>query len=304
MSSYRCIVIKMELQVKKNVSLKEFCTYKTGGFAKFFAEARNFQEMYHLREFAKMQDVPFMILGGGSNVLFADEGYPGLIIMNKMTKMHIQGELVTAESGVNLAKMVLIAAQNNLGGISGLSNIPGTIGGAVYGNAGVPDVYINDVMTHAIILPSNGNKPVIVSPEYFEFGYRDSKIKKTKDIILSATFKLRYEPALKVRAEINHYMKERNIKQPMGNTCGSFFKNPGQFPSAGWLIDQSGCKGMKVGGAEVSPKHANFIMNTGDAKSSDIINLTVKIHQIVKKKFNVNLEPEVQIVPNSPFKSQ
>ena len=294
----------MELKVKKNVSLKEFCTYKTGGSAKFFAEARSPQEMYHLREFAKMQDVPFMLIGGGSNILFADEGYPGLIVMNKMAKLHIQGELVTAESGVNLAKMVLIASQNNLGGISGLCNVPGSVGGAIYGNAGVPDVYISDVMTHAIILPANGDKPTMVGPDYFQFGYRDSKIKKTKDIILSATFKLRFEPAIKVRAEINKYSKERILKQPMGNTCGSFFKNPGQFPSAGWLIEQAGCKGMKIGGAEVSPKHANFIMNDGNAKSSDIINLTVKIHQIVKKKFNVELEPEVQIVPNSPFKSQ
>jgi UDP-N-acetylmuramate dehydrogenase len=144
----------------------------------------------------------------------------------------------------------------------------------------------------------------MVSPEYFQFGYRDSKVKKTKDIIISATFKLRYEPAIKVRAEINRYSKERSLKQPIGNTCGSFFKNPGQFPSAGWLIEQAGCKGMKVGGAEVSTKHANWIMNSGSAKSSDIIDLTIKIHQIVKKKFNVELEPEVQIVPSSPFKSQ
>ena len=293
----------MEIQVQKNISLKEFCTYKTGGNAKFFAEAKNFQEIYHLREFAKKQNIPYMILGGGGNVLFADEGYPGLVIYNKMTKMHIQGDLVTAESGVNLAKMILIAAQHNLGGMSGLATIPGSIGGAIYGNAGVPDICISDAMTHAVILPEDGEKPVIVSPEYFQFGYRDSKIKRNKDIVISATFKLRIMPALKIRAEINEYAKERSLKQPAGNTCGSFFKNPSQFPSAGWLIEQAGCKGMKAGGAMVSKKHANFIMNTGNAKSSDILNLTIKVHRTVKKKFNVNLEPEVQIVPKSPFKS-
>jgi len=294
----------MEIKVKKNISLKEYCTYRTGGSAKYFAEAGSFQEIFHLREFARIQGIPYMILGGGSNVLFSDDGYPGLIIFNRMTKIHIQGELVTAESGASLSKMVLIAAQNNLGGISGLANVPGTVGGAVYGNAGVPDVYIGDVMTQAIILPENGSKPILVGSDYFQFGYRDSKVKKTRDIILSATFKLKFEPSLKIRAEINQYMKDRTIKQPMGNTCGSFFKNPGQFPSAGWLIEQAGCKGMQVGGAIVSPKHANFIMNTGTAKSSDIVSLTVRIHQIVKNKFNVELEPEVQIVPNSPFKSQ
>ncbi len=291
----------MEIKVQKNISLKNLCTYRTGGSAKFFAEAKNINEMIALREFAKKQDIPFMILGGGSNILFSDKGYPGLIIHNKMTKMHIQGNLITAESGVNLSKMVLIAAQHNLGGISGLATVPGTIGGAVYGNAGIPDVYISDVMTHAVVLPEDGNKPIIVGPEYFQFGYRNSKIKKSKDLVISATLRLQIMPALKIRTEISQYTKDRSLKQPAGSTCGSFFKNPGQFPSAGWLIEQSGCKGMKVGDAEVSPKHANFIMNTGNATSDDILKLTVKIHKIVKKKFNVELEPEVQIFPKSPF---
>ncbi len=294
----------MEIKVQKNISLKQFCTYKTGGSAKYFAEVKTPQEMVHLRDFARIQNIPYMILGGGSNILFGDEGFPGLIILNRMTKLHIQGERVTAESGVNLARMVMVCAQNNLGGISGLCNVPGSVGGAVYGNAGIPEMNISDIMTHAIILPNDSEKPIMVTPDYFQFSYRDSKVKRTKDIILSATFKLQFEPGMKIRTEISQYAKERLQKQPTGNTCGSFFKNPGQFPSAGWLIEQSGCKGMKVGGAMVSPKHANFIMNTGDANSSDIINLTIKIHQIVKKKFNVNLEPEVQIVPNSPFKSQ
>lgn len=293
----------MEIQVRQNIELKHFCTYKVGGPAKYYAEAKSAQQMFYLREFAKRQGIPFMILGGGSNILIADEGYPGLVIHNKMTKIHIRGQSVTAESGVNLMKLLLIASQSNLGGISGLANVPGTVGGAVYGNAGIPDIWIGDIMTHAVILPANANKPVIVSPEYFEFGYRESKVKKTKDIILSATLKLTRDPSLKIRAEINKYIKERAIKQPAGNSCGSFFKNPGQFPSAGWLIEQSGCKGLKVGGAMVSLKHANFFMNTGTATANDIINLALKVHQIVEKKFDISLEPEVQILPRSPFKS-
>lgn len=292
----------MEIQVQQNRALKEFCTYRVGGSAKFFAEARSAQEMYHLREFAKRQGIPFLLLGGGSNILIADEGYPGLVVHNKMNRMQIQGNTVTAESGVQLMKLLLIAAQHNLGGISGLANVPGTVGGAVYGNAGTPDIWIGDIMTHAVILPANGEKPVIVSPEYFEFGYRESKIKKTKDIILSATLKLQPEPSLKTRAEINNYIKERTFKHPIGNSCGSFFKNPGQFPSAGWLIEQAGCKGMKVGGAIVSEKHANFILNIKNATANDIIALALKVYRIVKKKFNIELEPEVQILPTNPFK--
>ncbi len=291
----------MNLQVKENISLREFTTFRTGGPARYFASAKTGQEMHHLRDFANKQRIPFVILGSGSNVLFLDEGYPGLIIQNKMSRMQIKNDRITAEGGVSLTKMILIAAQHNLGGLSGLANIPGTVGGAIYGNAGVPDVYISDVLTHAVILPANGDKPVIVGPEYFQFGYRESKIKKNKDIVLSATLKMRTEPNMKIRAEISQYIKNRNIKQPIGNTCGSFFKNPGQFPSAGWLIEQAGCKGMQEGGAIISSKHANFIMNTGSATSKDILALALKVHQKVKDKFDVNMEPEVQILPISPF---
>ncbi len=291
----------MQINVQENIALKNLCTFKTGGPAMFFAEAKTPQVIFGLREFAKAKNIPYLIIGAGSNILIADEGYPGLIILNKMTKMHIQGEIVTAESGVALSKMVLIAAQHNLGGISGLATIPGTVGGAIYGNAGIPDVLISDSMMHAVILPVSKNKPVIVSPKYFQFGYRDSKIKITKDIVLSATFKLNRDPGIKIRAEVNQYIKQRAVKQPTGFTCGSFFKNPGQFPSAGWLIEQSGCKGMKVGDAEVSQKHANFFMNKGSATTKDILELAIKVHQKVKAKFDINLEPEVQILPISPF---
>lgn len=291
----------MEIQVKQNVSLKEYNTFRVGGAVRFFGEAKNWQTMFALREFAKKQGIPYMVLGGGSNVLFADDGYPGLVILNRMDKVLFQGNTVTAEGAVNTTRLVLMAAEQNLGGISGLTNVPGTIGGAVYGNAGVPDVYIQDVFLNATILPSNGAKPLIVGADYAGFGYRDSNFKRTKDIILSATLQLKGVPKNLIRQEINGYIKSRVLKQPPGLTCGSFFKNPGTFPSAGWLIEQSGCKGMTIGGAEVSKKHANWIMNTGKATASDVINLALNVHKIVKEKYDVDLEPEVQILPVNPF---
>jgi len=257
--------------------------------------------MFGLREFAKSQNIPFMILGGGSNVLFSDEGYPGLIIHNKMDDIKIIGNTIAAQSGANMTKVLLTAAKNNLGGLSGLINVPGSVGGAIYGNAGVPGLFISDVLMQVTILPSNSKEAITVDPHYFEFGYRHSKIKKTRDIILSASFQCNPEPSIKIRAEINQYAKSRAIKQPTGLTCGSFFKNPSRFPSAGWLIEQSGCKGMQVGGAIVSEKHANWIMNTGKATSDDVIKLALKVHKIVKKKFDVNMEPEVQIIAKTPF---
>ncbi|MBU1016231.1 UDP-N-acetylmuramate dehydrogenase [Patescibacteria group bacterium] len=291
----------MNISVQQNVSTKEYNTYRVGGPARFFAEAKSWEAFLGLREFAKKQGVPYMVLGGGSNVLFADDGYPGLVILNRMEKIIIHGVTVTAEGAASLARLVLIAAEHNLGGISGLSCVPGSIGGAVYGNAGVPDLCIKDVFLNATILPANGNKPIIVGQDYAKFSYRDSNFKKTGDIILSATLELKRVPAPLIRKEINRYVAERVAKQPSGLTCGSFFKNSGHFPSAGWLIDQSGCKGMTEGGALVSEKHANWIMNTGKATASDIINLALKVHKIVKAKFDVDLEPEVQIIPANPF---
>jgi len=118
---------------------------------------------------------------------------------------------------------------------------------------------------------------------------------------LNVTLKLKGRPAAITKTEINSQIKMRGSKQPIGLSCGSFFKNPGQFPSAGWLIDQSGCKGMKVGGAQVSEKHANWIMNTGKASTADILQLATQIYSMVEEKYNINLEPEVQILPNNPF---
>lgn len=292
----------MEINVQQNVSLAQFNTFRVGGPVRFFAQAKNWQTFFGLREFAKRQGVPYMVLGGGSNVLFADDGYPGLVILNQMGRVKFSDDKVTVESGVTWGKLVLLAAERNLGGMSGMVSIPGTIGGAVYGNAGIPDVCVADLLVNAVILPTNSNKPVVVGPEYAKFAYRTSNFKKTKDIILSATFKLKPEPGTMIKKEVSKYIKDRNLKQPRGLTCGSFFKNPGTFPSAGWLIDQSGCKGMKLGGAEVSEKHANFLMNTGKATASDVINLALKVHDIVKEKYDVELEPEVQILPVNPFK--
>jgi UDP-N-acetylmuramate dehydrogenase len=291
----------MDIKIEQNILLSQFTTYNVGGPAKFFASADNWKQMLALREFAKKQGVSYMVLGGGSNVLFPDTGYSGLIIMNKMNKVNFHGQSVTAESGVYLSKLVLIAAKYNLGGISGLANVPGSVGGALYGNAGVPDIWISNVFMHAEILPTTGNEPIIVGSDYCEFGYRTSRFKRTSDMILSVTLKLKPMPSPVVQAEIGEYMKARILKQPTGLSCGSFFKNPGQFPSAGWLIEQSGCKGMKIGSAQVSEKHANFIMNTGGATATDIVELAKKVHDAVFAKFNINLEPEVQILPKNPF---
>lgn len=245
-ASIRSTIRTMNVNVEQNIGLAQFTTYHVGGKARFFARIQTWQQMFALREFAKQQRVPYVVLGGGSNIIFADEGYPGLVIMNQMNKVKFHGEFMTAEGGAILSKAVMIAAQQNLGGVSGLANVPGTVGGAVYGNAGVSDICIGNIVAHAEILPANSKEPMIVGPDYCNFGYRTSAFKTTNDVILSATLKLRPTPFPVVQSEIKEYIKQRMLKQPIGMSCGSFFKNPSEFPSAGWLIDQAGCKGMKV----------------------------------------------------------
>jgi len=292
----------MQIQIEQNVSLKELTTFRVGGPVRYFAKAKTWEEMYGLREFAKRQGVPYVVIGGGSNVLFTDDGYPGLVILNQMDQMTFQGDLVTVEGAVTWHKLVAAAAELNWGGISGFSNVPGTVGGAVYGNAGIPDICMADVFLSATILPTKGDMPLVVGMDYAQFGYRTSRFKQTKDIILSVTLQLRPMPAPLVQQEVHNYIKTRVLKQPAGLTCGSFFKNPAHFPSAGWLIEQAGCKGMTLGGAMVSEKHANFFMNIkGQATASDILNLALKVHKKVKEKFDIELEPEVQIYPENPF---
>ena len=292
----------MNVDIKHNVYLKDYTTFRVGGVVRFFAKARNWQTILALREFAKKQGVPYMVLGGGSNVLFSDEGYPGLVILNQMNQVHFQQDTVTAEAGVTWVKLLAKAAEKNLGGLSAFCNVPGTIGGAVYGNAGLPQLCMADVLLNATILPANGNRPMIVGQDYAQFGYRTSHFKTTKDIILSATMQLKPMPKALIKQEVSGFVKMRVRKQPAGLTCGSFFKNPARFPSAGWLIEQSGCKGMQLGSAQVSTKHANFFMNTGDATASDIINLALKVQKTVKEKYDIGLEPEVQIYPKNPFR--
>jgi len=295
------ISMDINVKVEQNVDLGQYTTYNTGGKARYFARAKDWQTMLGLREFAKKMQIPFLMLGGGSNILFDDAGYPGLVILNQMDKVIIQHNTITAEGAASLGRLVILAAQHNLGGISGFSNVPGSVGGGVYGNAGIPDISVSDVFMHAVILPTNENKPLVVGPDYCKFGYRTSRFKETKDIILSATFSLKPVPSAIVKTEIQQYTKSRGLKQPWGRSCGSFFKNPAEFPSAGWLIEQSGCKGMKVGGAQISEKHANFIMNTGGATSTDIIKLALKVKEKVQEKYKVELHPEVQIYPKNPF---
>jgi UDP-N-acetylmuramate dehydrogenase len=205
--------------------------------------------------------------------------------------------VISATAGTPLSVVIQFALKNNFVGIEKMMGIPGTIGGAVRGNAGAFGCEIKDVFKKALILDDD-NEIKEVGPDFLNFGYRESAIKKSKKIILKVWMEFKKDPesAKKALEEGGKIIIERIGKQPKGKCCGSFFKNPDQQLSAGYLLEQCGCKGLQVGGAQVSHEHANWIINRGDATQEDVINLSSMMKERVLEHFDVTLEREVQLV--------
>jgi UDP-N-acetylmuramate dehydrogenase len=278
--------------ISQKVSLKKYSTFKIGGPAKLFAEPKSIAEIRELLLFCKKNNEKFFILGNGSNVLFSDNGFDGLVI--KIGK--------NLESGKSLHDIIQAAADKGLGGIEKLDGIPGTIGGAVFMNAGAHGQQISDCIKSIVSVTTYGGI-ITRTNEECKFSYRSSIFKMLDEIIVSAEFD--FSPMS--REVINRNRKEvlawRREKQPLKYpNAGSVFKNPtGNLPltdshlSAGYLIDSCGLKGYRVGDAQVSELHANFIVNRGSAIAGDVKALMEKIVQEVRKKHGIVLEPEICI---------
>ncbi len=287
-----------KLQIE--VALKNFSTARVGGMAKWFIKVKHVDELSEIIKFCWTHEISFYLLGSGSNVLFSDEGFDGLIIQNQAKNISIdqkyENPTITAESGANLG---LVARKAGLAGLSGLewaATVPGTIGGAVYGNAGAHGSDISTNLLLAEILQQNHQKS-LWKKEDFEYGYRSSSLKnKHKNgIILSATFECTYDDPEKIKERMNKFSDYRRKTQPPGASMGSMFKNPvGDY--AGRLIEAAGLKGLVVGGVSVSEVHANFFINTEQATANDFFELISIVKKSVKDKFNVDLELEVEMV--------
>ena len=280
--------------LKINEPLKDHTTYHTGGPAQYFAEVRQSSELEHLCNFATMEHVPLCILGGGSNVLFSDQGCEGIVVrlLGEFTEFNFDGEKLSAGAGARLPVLVKESAERGLSGIECLAGVPGTLGGALISNAGTRDEWIGSVISSIDVLSGNGCRLKIGAAEA-GFGYRESALKNL--IILGATLNLKKGQKNDILNHVKELMFRRSQAQPAGAwNAGSVFKNP-QDDSAGRLIESAGLKGLTFGGAQVSEKHANFIVNTGNATSSDIRSLISIVHHKVKEQFGVNLELEIQI---------
>ncbi len=280
-------------------------TYRTGGRARFFLAARSVDEIIRAMESAARLHIPYFILGGGSNLLLSDDGYDGLIIKVDVTGITTIGlSQVECGAGEDLMAFVRFAAEHSLSGAEFLAGIYGTVGGAVYGNAGAFGGEIGSLVSEITIIGSD-NKAHVVPPEYCQFGYRDSYFKKSREIIVSVRLNLKPGDRKQIEDKIEEILLARKERHPAdAMTAGCFFKNIpdarekyGKLP-AGRLLEEIGAKGMSVGGARVFEKHANIIVNTGNATSKDIRQLADKLKERVRERFGIELEEEVQQLGN------
>ena len=283
-------------KLKKDVALAPYTTLGIGGKADLFFRATNPEELAFAVRTAQKLQLQFFLLGGGSNVVISDSGFRGLVIRNECRKVLVNRNRVTCQSGAVLSDVIKLACQRSLSGLEFAAGIPGTVGGAVRGNAGAFGVSAGEMLTSAVILTEKGDTKE-VNKGFFGFGYRESGLKRTADVLLSATFELKKQSKQEIEERIKRNLKKREENLPwQEKSAGCFFKNiinGDKKISAGFLLDRTGAKGMREGDAEVSTKHANILINSGNAKAEDVKRLARKLKIKVKEKFDIDLEEEV-----------
>lgn len=280
--------------LKINEPLKNHTTFRVGGPAAYFAETANINELQKLYRFAIGRKLPFLVIGSGSNLLFGDKGFDGIVVRltGDFCAHRLHKETVYAGAGVRTAVLVNDCAENELSGLEGLAGIPGTLGGALIGNAGTSGGWIEDAVKSVEVLSPAGRVRMIPR-EKIKFFYRGSNLEGK--LVLGAVLHLKKAPKNDIVNNIEKLLRRRNETQPTGTwNAGSVFKNPPE-DSAGRLIDACGLKGLKFGGAEISEKHANFIINKDNAKSSDVKALIAAVRHKVKEKFGVELDLEIKL---------
>lgn len=288
---------KERLSFSENVPMSERTTLRVGGPADFLVEAQSAGEIHAAFGIAKAFGMDAMIVGNGSNLLVRDGGIRGIVVRlgNRLSAITQEGKLLRAGAGAALTTAALAAQRAGLSGMETLAGIPGTIGGAVYMNAGAYGGEVSAVLQEATLLKPDGTVETVPASE-LELGYRHSRMMKTGEIVLEALFRLDHGEPDAIMAAIKSYAAKRREKQPLSMpSAGSFFKRPqGHF--AGALIEQAGLKGTSVGGAQVSAMHAGFLVNQGSATARDFLNLSALVSERVLAQSGVMLEPEVQIV--------
>ena len=276
--------------------LSEYVNFKVGGPADILLIPNSKEQVIKSIKICKENNIPFYLIGNGSNILVRDGGFRGVVLSLKNVKnIYVDGEKIEAECGVMLKEVSDKAIENSLTGFEFACGIPGTIGGAVFMNAGAYDGEISKVIESAEVIDENCNI-IRLSREELDFGYRSSLVMKKGYTVLSAVFKLEKGQVKTIKELIEDLTNKRESKQPLEYpSAGSTFKRPtGYF--AGKLIQDAGLKGYSIGGAAVSEKHSGFVINKGNATAKDITDLIKHIQDEVKKQFGVDLHPEVRII--------
>jgi UDP-N-acetylmuramate dehydrogenase len=289
--------------LKKNIVIAPYTTYKIGGMADYFLVAKNKEELVEAIIEARKNTVPYFVLGTGANILVGDKGFRGLVIKNEGNKISVDGLSLISESGATIEQIIHIATENNLSGFEHFAGIPSTVGGALWQNLHFlsPDrtktVFIEHIFQSAQILDESNNL-MSVDKGFFKFGYDHSILHERKLIVTEAVFNLEKKDKSLIKKQIEENLKWRMEKQPPLDkfpSCGSVFKKI-EGVGAGRLIEKVGLKGYRIGGAQISDKHANFIINTGNAKACDVLSLIKLVQDTVKSKGGYSLETEIGLV--------
>ena len=275
--------------------MKKRTTFRVGGNADYFVVPKTTEEVKGVVRLCKEENLPYYILGNGSNLLVGDKGYRGVIIQiyKEMNEITVDDDRIRAQAGALLSKVGSVALEAGLTGFEFAAGIPGAVGGAVVMNAGAYGGEMKDVLASATVLTQDG-EVLKLSNDELELGYRTSVVAKNNYVVLEAEYQLQAGDKAAIRARMDELKVQRVTKQPLEYaSAGSTFKRPeGYF--AGKLIQDAGLRGFQVGGAQVSEKHCGFVINKGDATAADIVELMKQVSEKVFQEFGVTLEPEVK----------
>lgn len=300
------IASNIDGRYRKNVIMASYTTWHIGGPAEIFIEPLTIDELLSAWKFAVGMEMPFTVIGGGSNILVDDAGIPGITVSTRKLFSEVAVDdhsgIVHVDAGYPLSRFAVCMSKKGIAGFHFLAGIPGTIGGGIATNAGIggpKGPSIRDVLSEIQVFDCQAGEIKTLHAGDLELGYRSSNLRSRNIVVLSASFRIpSYDEPRKLVALLKNTMLERRLKQPAEPySAGSVFLRPIEDKSAGWYIEQAGLKGYKIGGAYISPKHANWIINDGTASSDDVIKLIEHIKKIVYESFGICLETEVRFLP-------
>lgn len=294
---YNELITKIDSdRVLLNEPMSKHTTFKIGGPADIFVKVESQKELKSILELVKKNSVPVTVIGNGSNVLVKDSGIRGIVIKLELKEIKIENDIIYVEAGVGLPKLARVACDNSLEGLEGVAGIPGSFGGAIYMNSGAHGTEISDKLIDITYIIDENLEIKTIKKEDAKFTYRKSIFQEKNWIILGGKVKLEKGNQEEIRNKMQKFLEQRRENQPLEfPSAGSVFKRGDNYISAK-LIDECGLKGYQIGGAEVSKKHAGFIVNTGNATAEDVLKLIEFIKQKVQEKYKVELKTEVKIL--------